>query len=47
LIFGRRMAGKDEAFEDAEAICSERIVVLKAIHALQYLSVLLSRRKGK
>jgi hypothetical protein len=47
LIFGRRMAGRDEAFEEAEAMCSERMVLLKAMHALEYLSVPLSRRRGE
>jgi len=47
LIFGRRMAGRDEAFEEAEAMCSERMVVLKAMHALDSLSVPLSRRGWK
>jgi hypothetical protein len=36
-ILGRRIAGREEALEEAEAMCSERIVVLKAMHALEYL----------
>ena len=34
VTLGRRMAGSEEALEEADAMCSERIVVLCAMHAL-------------
>lgn len=35
LILGRMMEGSDEVAEEAEVVCSVRMVVLCAMHALE------------